>query len=180
MGSWKPGLPFGRITVIEAAIKPYLEVCDRVIVVGGYNFEKLNAILADYEKVETVFNPRFEEEMFVSVKLGVSFVRAERFFFSPADYPLIKPSTLKKLLETQGDVVVPEFNGRGGHPVLINSRLIPELLAQPDSSSLKEFLRNRPILRVKVDDPGVRLDIDTSEDYQKLLKMAEDELFEVK
>ena len=172
VGRWKPGLPFGGKTLIEAAVAPYLEVCQRVIVVGGFNFDELRRILGDYEKIEIVFNPDYTGEMFLSVKTGVSRVKAGRFFFTPGDYPLVKAETLRKLLHSSGEVVVPVFGGRRGHPVLMDSSLIPELMDEPDSSSLKAFLRKKEITEVEVDDPGVRLDVDTWEDYQKLLRLA--------
>ncbi len=170
VGKWKPALPFGGKTVIESAISPFLAVCDRIIVVGGYKFDQLRSILGKYERVKLVYNPNFEGEMFVSVKVGVAQVRSDRFFFTPGDYPLISVATLERMLEVKSKIVIPTYRGRKGHPVLINSELVPKLMREPDDSSLKKFLARHPAEIIEVDDEGIRLDIDTWDDYLKLLE----------
>ncbi len=170
VGKWKPALPFGEKTVIESAISPFLAVCERIIVVGGYKFDQLKSILGRYDRVELVYNPNFESEMFVSVKVGVAHVHADRFFFTPGDYPLITVATLKKMLESNSKIVIPSYKGRKGHPVLIKAELVSELMREPDDSSLKKFLTRYQVEIIEVDDEGIRLDIDTWDDYLKLLE----------
>ncbi len=175
VGKWKPSLPFGNKTLIESTISPFLEFSERIIVVGGYNFKKLKEILRPYQNVDVVFNPYFDRDMFLSVKIGASCVKQERFFFTPGDYPLISSETLKAMLDAGAEVAIPTYKGRKGHPVLISSLLIPQLLEEPDGSSLKKFLSRVDVKLVEVDDEGIRLDFDTWEDYEKLVKFIKED-----
>ena len=44
MNEWKPAIKINNIPMIIHSIGPMLNVCDRVILVGGYNFDELKKI----------------------------------------------------------------------------------------------------------------------------------------
>ncbi len=136
-------------------------VCARVIVVTGSEGGKGGGLVAGVQGVELVFNENFAAGMLSSVQAGVRRVRTMRFFLLPGDMPLVRPAVLRRLLETEDDdIVVPACDGRRGHPVLLSSRLIPDIIAEPPGSSLGAFLRRRGTV-VEVDDVGVLADLDT-------------------
>ncbi len=64
--------------------------------------------------------------------------------------------------------MVPSCRGRRGHPVLMDGRLIPALLAEPLDSSLGRFIRRRGCVTVEVDDPGIYTDLDERNDKIKI------------
>ena len=112
-----------------------------------------------------VFNKEFEKGMFSSVKTGISKIKTKNFFLLPGDIPFVKEEVFRELLSQKGDIIIPVFKGRKGHPVLINSSLIIEILAEPEDSNLKLFIDKKGFTTVAVLDESILFDIDTEEDY---------------
>ncbi len=170
MPEWKMALPLGPKRVIEWTVSAFLEVAQRVLVVGGYRFEELRQLLASYP-VELVYNRAYREGgMFSSVKTGLQHVGSKTHwvFLHPADHPLVQVKTLHLLLQSRGVLVVPTYRGRKGHPLLIRGALVPEILAWPDTETLRTFVRSRPMTLVETADPGVVLDLDEPQDLATL------------
>lgn len=168
---YKMELDFDGKTLLEKCLESMMPFCSRVLVVGGHNIDILRARLAGYPDVEVIDNPRFDEGMFSSIQEGARHIRAGRFFFLPGDYPCVSPEVYRRMLACHSDVVIPVYGNRSGHPVLLNSGLIRELL-EGGYNNLREFIASRPTSRVDVDCPGILLDVDTLEDYQKALDMT--------
>lgn len=137
-----------------------------MIVVGGYKIERLVPILTKYPKVELIYNPNYLEGMFSSVKTGFSQVREERFFFIPGDYPLISPKAYEDMLKINGQIIIPTYQNKKGHPVLLKKILLKELLEQSNYTNLRDFINNKEYLTLEVQEPGILLDMDTMEDYK--------------
>jgi len=175
-GEYKMELPLGDKTLLERCIEGLATVCERIIVVGGYQYEKIEAIVGHLPNVESVNNENFRMGMFSSVRRGIREIRAGRFFIIPGDQPLVKPETYRKLLSIDADIVIPRFNGKKGHPVLFASYLIPEILALPDTAILRDFIHSKEAAIVDVDDPGVGLDVDSPEDYEKIKIYFQEEM----
>ncbi|MCY6354113.1 nucleotidyltransferase family protein [Clostridium sp. ZS2-4] len=174
--TYKMTLKVGNKTVIETVIDNMLSVCSKITVVGGYKIEKLEPIIQKYENVELVFNENFMEGMFSSVKKGFSCVKEDRFFFTPGDYPLIDDMVYKQLLNNSGEIVIPTYEGRKGHPILIKSSLIKELLEGDKYSNLREFITSKSPTLVPVHNEGILLDIDTINDYNHILNIIPQKL----
>jgi molybdenum cofactor cytidylyltransferase len=143
-------------------------VCRRVIVVAGDQAGRVERLLAGRRGVELVVNERFASGMLSSVQAGARAVRAPRFFLLPGDMPLVRTGVFRRLLESSGDIAVPACAGRRGHPVLLSSRLIAALLAEPADSSLERFIRGRGSETVETGDPGILSDLDDGGDMKKM------------
>ncbi len=84
------------------------------------------------------------------------------------------PSVIRELVEarvrTGARVVLPVWEGRGGHPVLVGAELREELTRLDSGEGLRGLLRGRAseVLRLPVGSPYVRRDMDTWEDYVAL------------
>ena len=167
-GRFKMTLPLGDKTVIERSVEGMAPFVRRIIVVLGWQAARLRDLLAAYDKVEPVLNDRFRSGMFSSVRAGIAQVRARSWFLLPGDQPLVGPQVYARLLAASGDIVVPAFKSKRGHPVLFDSRLIPEILAQPEDAILRDYVAARGYVTVEVDDEGIALDLDTPEDYEAL------------
>jgi molybdenum cofactor cytidylyltransferase len=168
-GRYKMTLPLGDRTVIEHCIAGMYDVVSRIVVVVGWRAARLQELLAGYEKVACVLNERFREGMFTSVRAGIAQVRAPRFFLIPGDYPLVGAGVYEEMLGVQGEVVIPTFEDQRGHPVLVRSQLVPEILAQPADSSLRDYIEGKGYTTVEVGDQAILWDLDTPEDYEYLL-----------
>jgi len=170
-GVFKMELQLGGKTMIQRVIDEMQELCSRVIVVAGYKKERIIELTKGYANLDVVFNSCYTKGMFTSVKEGVKHVKSPWFFLTPGDYPLITQSIYQKLLEArcQSDrcVFIPVFKGMKGHPILVKSDLVKELLAEPDDSNLRKLIERKGFTPVPVDDEAILVDIDTMEDYQR-------------
>lgn len=179
---FKPLLPWFGTSVLGAVVAGFRSRCARVLVVTGHRRAEIEAALAGWPGVELVHNPDYREGMFGSVQAGLARVRAGRFFICPGDQPLVGPALLDLLLAAwpaEGDgrprALAPSWRGRGGHPVLAEAALLPLAAAEPRGSSLKALLGRVDRRFVAVDDQGAVADIDSVDDYRRLLGLAASE-----
>jgi molybdenum cofactor cytidylyltransferase len=93
------------------------------------------------------------------------------------DQPHLRPQTLRRVLALSAahpaTVCQPARRGHGRHPVLLPQSLFRQLAAST-AATLKDFLaaRTQAVTLCEVDDPGLDLDIDRPEDYQRALQIA--------
>ncbi|MFY9612962.1 MAG: nucleotidyltransferase family protein [Tissierellaceae bacterium] len=167
-GSNKLILEIEGLTVIERCLLSMYDYCSRIIVVGGHRIEDLYEPLREYPKVDLIYNKDYHLGMFVSVKCGLRALKGDKFFLTPGDYPMIDKSTFGYMLEVSEDIVLPSYRGKNGHPVLLKSHLINEILANESLNSLRDFIKIKGSANLEVADPGILLDIDTLEDYEKI------------
>jgi molybdenum cofactor cytidylyltransferase len=142
-----------------------------VVVVGHHRKEIASAL----ELPGVVFNPDYEQGMSTSVQAGI---RALPPGLSGAgiflvDHPLIDAPTIRALsgrLEP-GSIVLPSHGGRRGHPVFFSSDLFSEILGLRADQGLNVVVRRDParVNEVSVANAGVLRDIDTPEEFEKLL-----------
>jgi len=174
-GQFKMTLPIGDNTILEKCIEGMTSVCNRIIVVGGYNYDKIKEIVADIPNVEFCHNKNYEMGMFTSVKRGIHEIKTERFFIIPGDQPLVQAETYQKMLAVDADIVIPRYKGKKGHPVLFQSHLIEEILAMPDEACLRDFIHSKNAVCIDLDDWGILLDVDNPADYKTVKKYFEKE-----
>jgi CTP:molybdopterin cytidylyltransferase MocA len=179
MGAFKPLLPFGERTVIEACVCNLLEggVEEVVIVVSGTHADELRERLY-HLPVRFAVNLEAESEMGVSIARGVEVVStgARAVLVALADQPAIPPSTISLLIaagtNTEKRLIVPEYEGRGGHPVWVDLSFRRELQNLPSQRGLRALFEAHPeeALRVPVSSPYVARDMDQWDDYRALYR----------
>ena len=84
----------------------------------------------------------------------------------PADMPRVKPSTLQAVAQALSghSVAFAQHGGRRGHPVGFAAELYSELIGLTGDEGARRMVARYPSFAVEVDDPGVLIDIDTTED----------------
>ncbi|WP_291582265.1 nucleotidyltransferase family protein [Clostridium sp. UBA6640] len=169
VGTNKLILDIGGKTVIERCIYGMYDICSKITVVGGNRIEEIEAILNKYPKVELIYNSDYLDGMFSSVKKGLMNIKEEKFFLIPGDYPVINKEIYKHMVKLDEDIVIPMHKGRKGHPLLMKSYLIEELIKSKHYNTLRDFVNIKGFKYINVEDPGILMDIDTMEDYQKIL-----------
>lgn len=174
MGEFKPLLPMGNESVIRVVIRTLRQAgVEQIVVVTGYCRELLEQHLSS-AGVMFVHNERFlETQMFDSVRLGLQALgdSCQRILVTPADIPLIQEETIRLLLEQQGDCVRPVYHGEPGHPLIIDRTAVPALLACSGTGGLRGAVveAGLKVRDVAVEDEGTVLDMDTPQDYARLL-----------
>lgn len=156
-------------TMLEKSIESMLPFCARVFVVTGAHARTVEGILRGRSGIALVYNPDFASGMYGSVKLGLRRTGAEKVFLLPGDCPFVPPEVYAALLAAQGDIRVPAWQGRAGHPVLLGRRAVGEILRDKACLSLHAFIQAHHPTRVALDCPGILQDIDTMEGYLQAL-----------
>jgi molybdenum cofactor cytidylyltransferase len=176
MGAFKPLLPFGDSTVIESCINNLRAAgVEKIVVVTGYREEDVRAQLK-HCPVAFALNPEPGSEMSVSIALGVGEVPddTKAVLITPVDHPAVPPEIIKAVIDewrcSGVRLVQPEYESRGGHPVLIDLSCRDELLHLNPQTGLRSlFAKHRKqVRRLPVSSPLVARDMDTWEDYLDL------------
>jgi molybdenum cofactor cytidylyltransferase len=177
MGAFKALLPFGGRSVVEACVANLREAgASEVVVVVGYRGEEVRAALAGVTGVRFAVNDDAGSEMGVSIARGVEAVSVDTkaLLVALVDQPAVPPGAIESLIEaharTGARLILPEWRGRGGHPVLIDLSLREELLSVVRECGLRALFdaRRAEVLRLPADSPFVARDMDTWDDYVAL------------
>jgi molybdenum cofactor cytidylyltransferase len=120
-----------------------------------------------------VESSRWQDGPMASIKAGMTAALeegADVVLLHPVDMPAVRASTLKSLLKAMGDTdegLRPEFEGAPGYPVVL-SRPVAERLLETGATLLDAALQGMKLRRVAVKDPGVLVNINTPETYERL------------
>lgn len=178
MGQFKPLLPLGAETILRLGLKTLLKAdVSPIVVVTGREASLLEMSIKDLG-VECIHNPDFATtQMLDSARIGMKALkgRCDRFFFSPGDVCAYKAETLLRMKEENTGVLRPLYNGKSGHPILIDAGLIDTFLTTETDSGLKGLIDLVEDKKdIEVDDEGILYDADTIEDYKRLKKYVGD------
>lgn len=177
MGCFKPLLDMGGQSALERVIQTLQQGgISSVVVVTGHQQEQLEPIISRMG-AQNAYNDRFAEGMFTSVQQGISALPAEASgcLFTLVDYPLIEPEVIGLLLaeheEEPEKFIVPTFQGKKGHPLVIPMVYRQEILENDGKEGLKGITRRHEaqMIRIPVETETVVLDMDTPEAYEELL-----------
>lgn len=177
MGRPKALLPWGDRTLLEheLAILDEAGVTEVVVVIGRHAQQIRRALGAGHG---FVFNPRWGSGRATSLARGAWALgegRPEAVVIQNVDQPSTAEviHTLVEALRSSGaDAVQPVYRDaegaeHGGHPVVLAGSLLPALLdANEASEGLRGVLAGRRVERLALDDPTVRVDLDTPEAYE--------------
>jgi len=174
MGQFKLLLPWADRTVIGQVVAT-LEAAgvEPIVVVAGHRAAEVETALAG-SSARIVLNQDYASgEMLSSIQAGLRAVEhsgAAAALLCLGDQPQMAVETVKTVLAAGGQtrwaqVVIPSFQMRGGHPILLPRSLWAEILSA--RGTLRDVLaRHRDqICYIPVDTPGVLADLDTPEDY---------------
>jgi molybdenum cofactor cytidylyltransferase len=134
------------------------------------------AVREQHPAVMLVDSPRWQDGPMASIKAGLEEALeegAEVVLLHPVDMPAVRASTLKSLLKAMGEAdeaLRPEFEGAPGFPVML-SRAVAERLVDSSVQQLEAALQGVKLRRVSVKDPGVVVNINTPETYERLFGM---------
>ena len=181
MGTDKALLQFAGQSFLAGAIQLLQSACDFVIVVTGNNTDLLRPVLYQ-NSAYLVRNWQPELGQFSSLRLGLQAVLdrgRDAACVTLVDRPPALSATLVKLkdhfLRTSPErtwAVVPQFEGKHGHPVIFGREMMEAFLRAKPSENAREIEhqhQNR-IEYVTVDDARVVLNINTPEEYSALIQ----------
>jgi molybdenum cofactor cytidylyltransferase len=180
MAQDKALLTYRGRTFLETIIQTLREAdVSRVAVVLGHHAEEIQRGVK-LEDVEVVVNPEYRRGQTSSLQAGLRALDSpdlEAVVLCLVDQPLISADTVLALVmtfrRTGAPVVIPTFQDRRGHPVLIARALFSELLSLDPGEGANTVIRKyRDATQlVEVNDSGILLDVDDPETYCRLETM---------
>jgi molybdenum cofactor cytidylyltransferase len=173
-----PGLPPTGQTFLSAAIQALYPFSEKVIVVVGKNENNLAPVVYA-NGASLVRNPDPDRGQFSSLQVGLQEVLndgRDAAMVTLVDRPPARTATLQTLCSAFADAgndvwaVVPEYNGKHGHPFLVAREMIGAFLKAPPSGTARDIEHQhlRRISYVVVDDPLVTMNVDTPQEYAAL------------
>ena len=169
MGRAKAFLPFRDGTFLSTLAETLAPFCSPLIAVFGFDGDAA-AQLAPHG-VTPVINRQFQHGMLTSLQAGLRIAKTDRILFTLVDHPAVTPQTVARLIATNAEIVIPRFDGKRGHPVLVSRAIADAFLREPETAMVRDVIdRNADrILYVDVNDPGIRDDVDDPSLYEALL-----------
>lgn len=148
----------------------------RIAVVLGHHAEEIRRAVK-LDSIEVVINPDYLRGQTSSLQAGLRALESddlEAVVLCLVDHPTVAAGTVQKLLarfrQSGSRVIIPTFQGRHGHPVLISRAMLEELKDLGSDEGANGPIRGHrdDTQFVEVDDGGILLDIDDPETYRSL------------
>jgi len=177
---WPPGesQTIRKETFLAAAIRSLSLAADFVLVVAGKNEANL-APIAYANAAAIIRNSDPDRGQFSSLQIGLREVLnrgRDAAIITLVDRPPA-PANVVHMLRERFEAapqniwaVVPEFEGRHGHPFVAGREMLERFLREPVSGNARdvEHRHQEHVEYVTVSEPSVTLNINTPEDYAKL------------
>lgn len=167
MGKNKLLLEYNGKTIIENTLMSVLPLSDKVIVVTGFEKERMEEALRPYP-VTFVYNDKFLNGQKESTLCGLREVDNDDFAILPGDLPLLSSANVESLFSALESslIVRPLYKNIPGHPVCYKKENREKLLAFP--GSMKDYLKNIGFKTIS-SEIGTIYDTDNPLRYEALL-----------
>ncbi len=177
-------LPFQENNILQHAYNQLLaSAVEEIIVVGGMGFDDLANSLIFRDSDHLLFNSNFEKGLTSSIQAGVREASRDAFMICLGDMPQLCTTDYLALMaffkqqyaEDIKSIVLPEVNEQRGNPVIFSNHYREEILANKEPNGCKSVIQNNAghLHIFKSDQKAYLTDVDTPEDYQRLLDGTE-------
>lgn len=184
MGRPKLALTLGDRTVLEQVVATLrLAGIGTILVVLGPHVASL-AALAEAAGASIYVLPEATADMRATVERGLQWLE-ERFhpnpddawLLTPADHPTLQADVVRHLLAArlahpERSIFMPTYQGQRGHPTLIAWKHVTGIRQLTAGQGLNVYLRQQAAetWEVPVESAEILMDMDTPEDYERLVK----------
>ncbi|MCD4720195.1 MAG: nucleotidyltransferase family protein [Desulfobacula sp.] len=177
MGKTKQLLPFGKNTLLGQVVQNAGEsTLHEIIVVLGHCADEIEKVI-DFSGAKVVRNTAYSKGQSTSLIKGLENVSSicDAAIFLLGDQPLVTAAIINRLIDafetSNTPIVIPYCNGKRGNPVIIATSLFYRLKSLSGDTGPRvlfdEFKDS--ILKVSVPDEAILIDVDTKDDYEKLI-----------
>ena len=158
----------------------------RTVVVLGHDAHRLTPIVENHPGVRVVLNPDYRLGKATSLRAGARALLdgaggagtiGGAVVLLNVDQPR-SADTLRRVIRSHTQtpaacaITIPTYGGKGGHPILLDASLLPELLeVSEETMGLKAVVRRHAAetQRVELEISEVLLDLNTPEEYRRAL-----------
>ncbi len=176
MGQPKLLLPWkGRALIHHAAHTALIAGLEPVIVVAGARMLEIQAALTDLP-VEVIHNPAWENGQSASVRTGIHALpeQTTAAMFLLGDQPYVSVELVQVLqltyIRDRPTILAPFVGGKRSNPVLFDASIFEALCALQGDAGARSIFGQYPPTPLVWQDERLLFDVDTPEDYQRLLK----------
>lgn len=127
-----PLLQIGSISILKRIVLSFQQAgIFPIVIVTGTQEEEVKHQLSGCGVVFLHNDDCEEPELFASAKIGFSYLehKCRRIVFTPVNVPMFTSGTLRTLMDQEGDVLIPCYEGVSGHPILISQSILPDILS---------------------------------------------------
>ena len=178
LGQPKQLLLYKKATLLKNTISEASQVANStIIVVTGSNHELIEKEITN-PKIKTIFNPDWELGMSSSIATGLKellrlYPDITKSIFTVCDQPYITTIVFENLIseqqKTAKGIIASAYSETAGTPVLFHQKYFTELLQLKGQEGAKKIINNFFEDTVAVPFEKGNIDIDTIEDYNKLI-----------
>jgi molybdenum cofactor cytidylyltransferase len=175
MGKPKQLLPWKDTTLINYIVSTVIDSgLDNILVVVGASEDLIRNEIRDLQ-VNIVVNPNWEAGQSTSVQAGLAAVpkNTGSVIFFLVDQPHLSHTLIRSLIESHAEtlnpIVAPLVVGQRGNPVLFDRNTFHDFLSIQGDSGGRQLFSRYQVSWINWHDEKILLDIDTDEDYHRLL-----------
>jgi len=183
MGRPKLTLPLGGRPILHWVISTLKSAgVSEILVVVGPHVPELGSIIA-MAGAHCLTLESETADMRATVMYGLSWLESrfhpkpdDGWLLVPADHAALSVETIRQVIAAfnegrEKSICLPVYEGKRGHPTLLAWRHVEAIKELPAGAGLNHFVRSQSdeILEVKADSAAVLQDLDTPEDYAKLI-----------
>jgi molybdenum cofactor cytidylyltransferase len=180
MGQPKALLPIDGETFLERIVSALRRTqVGKIIVVVGHNAEEMKRKIG-HLPVEILVNHQYKLGQLSSLQVVIRHLLSDQscdgMLVHLVDHPYIDSGLVSRMIEgfhASGKlIVVPCYQGKRGHPVILSRKLFNELLNAPIDQGAKAVVNAHSVdtLEMDADDEGITIDIDTPDEYRQHVK----------
>jgi molybdenum cofactor cytidylyltransferase len=180
MGRPKALLTLDSETFLERIVTALKQTdVGKTIVVIGHNAEEMKEKI-DHLPVEILVNYQYKlgqlSSLHVAIRRLISEQSCDGMLVHLVDHPYIDGKLVDVMIRQFYDsnklIVVPRYQSKRGHPVILSRRLFTELLNAPMEQGAKAVVNahRNDTLEIDTEDEGITVDIDTPELYRQHVK----------
>ena len=173
-------LPFKNSTILQTTLENILTAdIGNIIVVVGYEADKVKKILENYPSISIVENIFYEQGMTSSIQTGVKYLKPENnglmiclgdmLFIESEEYRQIANFFLDASKEDDKIIVQPEFKQMIGNPIVFSDCYLNEISSHGAPEGCREIIQKHKVhlKKVTMSSNNILKDIDKKEDYLK-------------
>jgi molybdenum cofactor cytidylyltransferase len=151
---------------------------DDLVLVTGHEAEAITAAVSGLP-VRVIHNPHYAAGMTGSIQTGISAASGNGYMICLADMVSIEPEEYVLLVKAFKDeysrdiecILLPEYQGQKGNPVLFASSWREAILRHPEEDGCRTLVRSHPVHQHRIPMPTAHVlqDIDTPDEYHRLI-----------
>lgn len=123
-------------------------------------------------KIKVILNPLPEKGSFSTLQSVLFHLpKNTSVLIHPIDVPILKATELQKIMDAENEIVLPNYQGKSGHPIKVSSqfwKLLLDLDSNDQNARLDfQIKKAKPIERtsIAVDDASILQNLNTPKDW---------------